>query len=260
VLALALLVRRRRRALVVALTVLTALPSCRARSKRHVFPQALPARVVEPHFVEIPPIASAPARPLLPSREACWIEIEGHAARAMTGTFFASTPRDPMTDVQASSDYWASESELRRVIGARVSVFATDEEAQQKLAQAMASDPRQQILRLSCLTEQGGVTLLTSARSRYRDVPFGPGRYRISTADMAAAAPGEFVAQTVRTGRLDYYKARGGELTLTRFDEAGITGSFMLTAAAAPGEPVLTVTGRFALPCDPLAASACAAK
>ncbi len=169
--------------------MLTALPACRARPKPHVFPKALPARVVDPHWVTIPPVASGSARPLLPAREACWIQIEGHAARAITGTFFASTPRDPMTDVQASSDYWASESDLRRVIGARVSVFATDEEAQQKLARAMASDPRQRILRLSCLTDQGGVTLMTSARSRYRDVPFGPGRYRVSTADMAGAAP-----------------------------------------------------------------------
>ena len=165
-----------------------------------------------------------------------------------------------MTDVQASSDYWASESDLRRVVGARLAVFATDEEARRKLAQTMASDPRQQILRLSCLTDQGGVTLLTSHRSRYRDVPFGPGRYRISTADMAAAAPGEFVAQTVRTDRLDYYKAQGGELELTLFDQEGVAGSFTLTAAAAPGEPVLTVKGRFAFPCDPLDASGCTAK
>jgi hypothetical protein len=167
---------------------------------------------------------------------------------------------NPMTDVQASSDYWASESDLRRVIGARVAVFATDDEAQQKLAQAMASDPRQRILRLSCLTDQGGVTLMTSDRSRYHDVPFGPGRYRISTADMAAAAAGEFVAQTVRTGRLDYYKSQGGELELTRFDPTGVSGSFALTAVAAPGAPVLTVNGRFAFPCDPLDESGCTAK
>ncbi len=244
----------------VALAALTMLSACRARPKRHVFPKALRARVVEPHFVEIPPAASGPARPLLPSREACWIRIEGPIARTITGTFFASTPRDPMTDVQASSDYWASESDLRRVIGARVAVFATDEEAQRKLAQAMASDPRRHILRLSCLDDQGGVTLMTSDRSRYRDVPFGAGHYRISAADMAAAAAGDFVAQTVRGGRLDYYKAQGGELELTRFDRSGVAGSFALTAAAAPGEPVLNLKGRFAFPCDPLDASGCTAK
>ena len=165
-----------------------------------------------------------------------------------------------MTDVQASSDYWASESDLRRVIGARAAVFATEEDAHQKVAHAMASDPRQRILRLSCLTDQGGVTLMTSNRSRYRDVPFGLGRYRISTADMALAARGEFVAQTVRTGRLDYYKTQGGELDLTRFDREGVAGSFVLTAAAGPGEPALTVKGRFSFPCDPLDASGCIAK
>lgn len=244
----------------VALTLLTTLPSCRARSKRHVFPKALPARTVDAHLIEIPPLASGPARALLPPREACWLQIQGRAARTITGTFVASTPRDPMTDVQASSDYWASESDLRRVIGARASVFATDEEAQQKLAHAMASDPQQQVLRLSCLTDEGGVTLITGNSSHYRDVPFGPGRYRISTADMAAAAPGEFVAQTVRTGRLDYYQTQGGELELDRFDREGVAGSFMLTAAAAPGEPSLTVKGRFKFPCDPLDASACTAK
>jgi len=225
-----------------------------------VFPKALPARAIDPHLIAIPPLASEPVRPLLPSREACWLELESPAARGITGTFIASTPRDPMTDVQASSDYWASESDLRRVIGARAHVFATDEEAQRKLAQAMASDPRQHILRLSCLTDQGGVTLMTSHRSRYRDVPFGPGRYRISTADMALAAPGEFVAQTVRTGRLDYYQAQGGQLELTRFDREGVAGSFMLTAAAAPGEPGVAIRGRFAFPCDPLDASRCTAK
>jgi hypothetical protein len=243
-----------------ALAILAALPSCRARSKRHVLPKALPARAVDPHLIKLPPLASGPTRPLLPPREACWLELEGPAARTITGTFFASTPRDPMTDVQASSDYWASESDLRRVLGARASVFATDEEAQQKLARAMASDPRQHILRLGCLTDEGGITLMTGDRSHYRDVPFGPGRYRISAADMAAAAPGEFVAQTVRTGRLDYYQAQGGELELTRFDPEGVAGSFMLTAAAAPGEPTLTVKGRFAFPCDPLDASGCSAK
>jgi hypothetical protein len=210
-------------------------------------------------LVEIPPLASGLAPALLPSREACWIQIAGHAARTITGTFFASTPRDRMTDVQASSDYWATESDLRRVIGTRVAVFATDEEAQQKLAQAMASDPRQQILRLSCVTDQGGITLMTSARSRYRDVPLGPGRYRISAGDMAEAAPGEFVAQTVRIGRLDYYRARGGQLELTRFDRTGVAGSFTLTAAVEPGEATLSVAGRFDLPCDPLDASLCAA-
>jgi len=207
--------------------------------------------------VVLPAPSSTEPRAPLPSREACWLDVRGALNREITGTYYASSPALPMTDVQASSDYWSTDADLGRVIGARVHVFATDAEARLKLDHALASDPRQMILRLSCLTDAGGVILMTGNRSHYRDIPFGPGHYRIGSSDMARAVRGEFVAQTVRIGRLDYYKTQTGELQLSRFDQKGAAGSFTLTAAAVADESTITVSGRFDFPCDPLDASLC---
>lgn len=216
-----------------------------------------PAAPADPHFIAPPAVTSLPPDRLLPSRPACKVEIRGDLTRTVVGTFVPSQPGDLKTDVSAASDYWLSDEDLRTELGRTAAVFATDAEAKRKLDTHMAADPRLMVLRLSCLTAEGGVILMTPERAHYRDVPFTPGTYAISAGDMASAGPREFVAQTVRNGPLDYFHALQGTLSLTRFDATGVAGSFSLSAQSADSNARIEVKGTFDLPCDPLGASKC---
>jgi hypothetical protein len=215
------------------------------------------SQIPDPHFIKPPVVTSLAPELLLPSRPACWIKIKGGATRKIAGTFVPSQPGQPNTDVSASSDYWSSADDLRAEIGKSAAVFATEAEAQKKLEAQMAADPRLMILRLSCLTTDGGVILMTPGLAKYADVPFKPGTYAISAGDFASARPQEFVAQTVRSGQFDYFHTLKGKLILSKFDASGVSGSFSLSAHSVDGDAQIEVEGKFDLPCDPLGASKC---
>jgi len=136
-----------------------------------------------------------------------------------------------------ATDYWMSDSDLRAAIGAL-------EKDPAKVDEALGSDPRLITLLMNCSGEHATISFMPRTGSKYADVPHGPRKYQL-----AAERPGSF--QVIFLLDKASYSVKGGTLDVTRFDDAGIAGSFAFEATRAGGDEHVKVTGQFDFPCPP---------
>jgi hypothetical protein len=99
------------------------------------------------------------------------------------------------------------------------------DKAEQQIAEAKVSDPKIMLLLLNCTGKRAHVTIGAGAESHYKDVPYAPGKYVLSS---GARKPGQF---SVMFGvDHDFFSAGEGTLDITKFDSSGIAGTFEFPA------------------------------
>jgi len=90
---------------------------------------------------------------------------------------------------------------------------------------------------------------LAAFSSTEKDLPLGPGTYRIVGKSSGEVKPGEILAGSL-TFNKGMYDARGGTLTLDRFDMEGVAGSFVIDGVEAlNGSRKIHIEGTFEIPC-----------
>jgi hypothetical protein len=204
-----------------------------------------------------PPSEARADRPLAPSgdaaapapkgREACRVKFSGAEESEFVGKWYPLRKDDSVT---AASDYWATEAEMRTAL--RAGIGAGDRaEAERQIDQRMQNDPRVVILELHCMSDGGAVVIVSSAASKYGDVPFKTGSYKLGTGTMKSAPAGDFVVARLRSATTPYTGVKPGTLNLTKFDATGVAGSFSFGAQSVSTKTPAKIEGTFDLPCEP---------
>ena len=101
-------------------------------------------------------------------------------------------------------------------------------------------------LLFNCGGPDGMISIEPALQTRDADVPFGPKKYVL--ADASDAKPGQFRVLLSKVKGVRYGVDKPGTLNITRFDSAGVAGTFSYSAAQRKGPPV-TITGTFTFPC-----------
>ena len=147
---------------------------------------------------------------------------------------------DEPATIPANSDYWLTDDQLQQAAAVHDDFDERVASGQQLL----------QILQIAC-GEGDGVLFMSTDWTTRTDIPQGPGSYSVLNY-LDKDKPGMSAAIVIPGDEL--FGVTGGTLTISRFDDKGVAGSFDLTAeelsAFAEGAPMqLTVTGEFDLPC-----------
>lgn len=148
--------------------------------------------------------------------------------------------------VGASTDYWGSESEMRAALGAIVGLGGktSKEEKEKAVDEGMKADPRFIILSLICKDGDRNVQFLPTKGSKYKDIPFKPGTYKIGT------APGAFASWGTKVAKQGLYGKGEGTLVIKKFDLTGVAGTFSFKAKRIGGKDEwINVEGAFDFPC-----------
>lgn len=157
------------------------------------------------------------------------------------------------------TDYWYTDDEMREILKqfAGFGGDLTEEQIAAQVEEDMKKDPRLFLLLLNCVASDGSVslTLSPSGTSKYADVPFEPGSYKIAGGGILGGSdvPAEFgVLLSVGTGSFSVTDA-GGTLDITKFDNSGIAGTFSFPAEEIFAEDgtaqKITVEGSFDYEC-----------
>jgi hypothetical protein len=194
-------------------------------------------------------------------------------------------PSPPFTNgpiATVSTDYWLTDKEMRQALSAMTGAFdsvgaalkkkgtattkadvedaakagatgPSNADRERKVDEAMKKDPRLFLLMMSCGNESVRLVFTPASGSKYANIPFKPGHYKILPG--AAAKPGDLaVMPRVKDGdALKLYTLAGpGELTLSRFDAHAAVGTFTFPAksrATGGAEKKITVAGSFSYFC-----------
>jgi hypothetical protein len=218
---------------------LLALAGC-GKSKADAKAAAAPAHVA--------PAAPAPAAPAIdPTKGSCEIDIDGDVHAKVV------SPGGPQA---VGTDYWLTPEELDQAVEMMVGMLVKDKEkAALEIEKAKKTEPRIMLLLLNCADQQIKLTLSPSVGAKYKDVPFGPGKYAITS----QGSPTAFGAMFSIGHK--YYRVDGsGTLDITRFDTSGITATFEFPAQntdrTTQAVSRVTVKGKLDFPC-PSTSKAC---
>jgi hypothetical protein len=190
---------------------------------KSMLPQALPA---------------APAADT--SKGSCEITVEGDVQAT------ATAPGGPAA---VGTDYWMTPEEQDKAVEMMIGVLEKDKaKAAAAVAEAKQREPKIMLLLLNCTSDKIHLTLGPGAESKYKDVPFAPGKYPIT----ARAKAGEFSAMFQVDGNF-FQPEDGGSFEISKFDASGITGTFTFSATrtdykTSKAEKV-TVKGKLDFPC-----------
>jgi hypothetical protein len=213
----------------------------------------------------------------------CKVRVTGDVA-AIAEMAQSDKKLDPDEEVagadraETATDYWSTLGELRATLAATVGAPTrggapkssgemgdpdpkqggerrwhdpADVDRKRKVDEAMKKDPRVVLLLITCHNATVRLTLAPSARSRYADVPFKPGRYRIARS--SKAQPGDFTAVlSVASGGkpAPFEVSDEGEIELTQFDARGIKGTFSFEAKQSFGQDrSIKAAGSFSATC-----------
>ena len=181
-------------------------------------------------------------------REGCRVTFSGAENSEFVGMWYPLRKDDRVT---AASDYWATDSEARSAL--RGGMHEKDPaELKRKIDERMVRDPHVVILAVTCTGEAGGaVVIVSSENSKYADVPFAPGTYKLGTGTMQSAPAGDFAVARVRSSTTPYVDVEPGTLTVKKFDPTGVAGSFSFTATSSSTRAKAKIEGTFDLPCEP---------
>jgi len=195
------------------------------------------------------PSASAPgeAAAMPGPQDHCEVHVTGSQTVDIIGT----KPRGRLDGkVTAGSEYWFTDDELRGALATMVRIGGdkpSKEEVNRKVDEAMKKDPRLWLLMINCSTDDGFLNLGASNSSRSSDIPFGPHTYVIASDPKAGEFGGMFSIQQGK--HVSYQFAAPGKLEITKFDAAGITGTFGFEAATHDNSQRVTVKGSFDFGC-----------
>lgn len=177
----------------------------------------------------------------------CQVQVTGAVTATWSGEWRDSDD-DQSGNVGAASDYWLTDEDMKEVAE---SLPGPGSKAK-KVTQLMRRVPRVAILLLNCATPEGHIFIRPANKSVYDDVPRKAQPYKIVAEK--SAAPGQFVASSLRVGK-SYYQVTDGRLDLKRFNFDGAAGTFTLKASllgAADKGKDITVQGTFNFPCTGL--------
>ncbi|MBA4179171.1 MAG: hypothetical protein C0506_01145 [Anaerolinea sp.] len=172
------------------------------------------------------------------SNGSCEVNVNGDVTASWKGRGGASA---------VGSDYWFGDEEMKKILGSLKSAGETVDEAMKK-------DPRLYILIVNCLPSGTGgnnaLSLIPGGDSKYKDIPFKAGEYVIAKPD-AQDQPGEFSVM-LTVGEVFFSVTEPGKLTIAKFDQTGIAGSFSFKGEEAFGEGAakkVNVDGKFDFAC-----------
>lgn len=178
-------------------------------------------------------------------REACRVGFSGAEESHFVGMW-----RRKDDGTTAASDYWATDAEVRTALRTHA-VHKEAAEVEREIDARMGRDPRLVILAVSCTGDGGALVIVSSDRSKYADIPFAPGTYKLGTGTVKSAPAGEFAVLRIRSSTTPYVDVGPGTLTLTKFDATGVAGSFSFTATSQSTKAQAKIEGTFDLPCEP---------
>lgn len=222
--------------------VLVALAAC-GNSK-----SSPPAKASPAPATPAPPASAAPAPAAPdPAKGSCELDIEGDVHAKVVA------PGGPQA---VGTDYWLTPEELDQAVEMMVTMLVKDKtKAAAELEKAKKNEPRIMLLLLNCMDEKIKLTLSPGIGAKYKDVPFGPGKYTITSQGSASTFGAMFSIER------KFYRVDGtGSLDITRFDTSGITATFEFPAQntdrATQAVSRVTVKGKLDFPC-PATSKAC---
>jgi hypothetical protein len=170
----------------------------------------------------------APLRVAVADPNRCEIAVTGDT----TLTIKAESASPQQGKLAASTDYWMSEEQIRFALSAMTGIASklSQAELDKKVDAKMKADPRFMLLMINCMAPEGGVILGASSSSKYADVPYKPGTFRIAKDDAKA---GQFTIMMHLSPGGAYERwglSEPGTLVLGQFDGKGIAGTFTLKA------------------------------
>ncbi len=191
-----------------------------------------------------PPPASGP-------QDRCEVHVTGDVRYDFVATGPRSASAVPNGRASAATDYWMSDEDVRDGIKMMVGVLSkkSDAEIAQEVDAQMKKDPRLVLLLLNCGDADNFLNFGPGVQSRYADVPFKPGRYRIANGERS---PGDFSAMIglKPNGERGFYElAEPGVFEITRFDRSAIVGTFHLKVKRPDSAQTLVVDGAFDYGC-----------
>ena len=193
-----------------------------------------------------PAVTSPPAKPVAPpavpdaSKGSCEITVTGDVQET------AVSPGGPSA---VGTDYWMTPAELDKAVEMMVNALQPDKsKIPAEIEKAKQREPKLMLLIVNCSSEKVHLTLSPSGDARYKDVPFGPGKYAINK----KPASNEFGAMLLIDHK-SYQVTDPGTLEISKFDPGGITGTFQFAAErtdfTTKETKKITVKGKLDLPC-----------
>jgi hypothetical protein len=196
------------------------------------------------------PASGAPAAADGP-QDRCEVHVTGDLSMNMIATRRRSDPHAGGGKVMAGTEYWMTDDDVHSALKTMAGVMSkkSDDEIAAEADAGMKKDPRLMLLLINCGNEDGHLDLGPLADSKYADVPFKPGTYRLVG---TGAKPGDFggmVGFTAGGKRDSFSISEPGQLALTKFDLTGIAGTFHFKAKNFKGDKSIAVDGSFDYGC-----------
>jgi hypothetical protein len=157
--------------------------------------------------------------------------------------------------VNATADYWFSESEVRAQVETAASIKLgskkTPASFKKEVDTRMLKDPRLYLVTMSCGDKNLSLMLSPAKESKYANVPFKPGHYVIAQKGTNTSA-GQFIAELTigEAPNGDIYRPSApGTIDIVQFDSKGLAGKFAYQAENFGKTKAINVWGSFKYTC-----------
>jgi hypothetical protein len=190
-----------------------------------------------------PPPGANDAKPAADlSKGSCELSIEGDVQTKVVA---------PANAQPVGTDYWMTPEQIDQAVEMMVNMMVKDKaKAAAEIAKAKLNEPRIMLLIVNCDGDKVHLTFSPGIGSKYKDVPYGPGKYPI------AATPRNNEFGVMFSVERKFFKpTEGGSIEITRFDNTGLTASFEFPAEnvdkLSKAITKVTVKGKLDYPCPP---------
>jgi hypothetical protein len=190
----------------------------------------------------VPRPGAADAKPAVDtSKGSCEVDVQGDVVAKVVAP----------ADAQAvGTDYWMTAEQLDQAVEMMVNMLVKDKtKAAAEIAKAKKNEPRIMLLIVNCNAGTVHLTFSPGIGSKYKDVPFAPGKYPIASQPKS----NEFGIMFSVANK--FYKPTSGSIDITRFDKTGLTASFEFAAEntdrLTKALSKVTVKGKLDYPCPP---------
>lgn len=223
--------------LVLASAILLVLPSCKkddsAASRASasggaasVAPASAPSTASEPSPADYEQEQKKRDQEDIVKYGYCELEVDG---------ILKGTGRSPGGKHALGSDYFNTEEEL-----------ALAEKFFPKKPGGAKPDPRIYIVILNCSNDVLTVNFGAGADTKYADMPFRPGKYKVGNQKGQMAA---LVTQRSKKNDGKVFRVSSGDFEFKRWDSSGAAGEFRFEAKEMAGDGIVRVKGTFDMKC-----------
>lgn len=187
------------------------------------------------------PGANEPKPAVDTSKGSCEVSVEGDIQTKVVAP----------ADAQAvGTDYWMTPEQIDQAVEMMVNMLVKDKsKAAAEIAKAKKNEPRIMLLIVNCNAEKVHLTFSPGIGSKYKDVPFAPGKYAIAQQPKS----NEFGIMFSVDNK--FFRPTEGHIDITRFDTTGLTASFDFAAEntdrITKALLKVTVKGKLDYPCPP---------